>query len=89
MNKIFAYGLVIFALSAASACSNNYGEELESKLANLTPDKKQEALAAQCKEQIMKRLDLNNPASVTHSQHMQAICEQMTGQKLDIKYRSD
>ena len=88
MNRVLNLGLVVMITIAVSGCANDYGKELDTKLANLGPDKKQEVLATECREQILKHLDLNNPASVTHSQHMQAICEQMTGQKLDIKYNN-
>ena len=86
MNKVLNFAFIAIAAIILTACADNYRDELDAKLANAGPDKKQQTLAAECKEQIEKHLDLSNPASVTHAHNMQAICEQMTGEQLDIKY---
>ena len=47
--------------------------------------KKHSLLAQECGEQIKKEAE-KTPDNTEHFQKLQAICEQMTGQKIDIKY---
>lgn len=72
--------LMLVALCGCSA----YGDALDQKLTGEPPDRKRAILAQECGQEIAKGLTRDDPASVRHAERMKQICEEMTGQKIDI-----
>jgi len=66
-----------------SACTS-YPDDLKQKLTDLPPKQRRMVLAQECKDLISEGLHSNNPKIIEHAQRMQKICEEMTGQEINL-----
>ncbi len=75
---------VILVGLALSACTTNYSDTLEHKLAGKSPQEKKVILAQECSQEIQAGLRPKDEANVRHFERMQKICEEMTGKPVPI-----
>lgn len=78
------YLLLVLPLFIA-ACGPTYRDTLETKLQGKSEQEKRVALAQECATEIKNGLKPEEPANVRHFQRIKQICEEMTGQKVDVK----
>lgn len=74
----------IAVMTALSGCSPSYRETLEQKMDGKSTADKRALLAQECGQEIRKGLKPEDESNVRHFEKMKKICEEMTGQKVDV-----
>lgn len=67
-----------------AACGPTYHAQLEQKLADKSEQERRAILAQECGQEIQKGLRPDSQANVRHFGKMKQICEEMTGQKVNV-----
>tara|TARA_R100001143_G_C3319291_1_gene113953 strand:- start:459 stop:713 length:255 start_codon:yes stop_codon:yes gene_type:complete len=84
MNKKILILLPILAL--LSACSWSHYGKLEKKLEGKPENEKRLILAEECGIEIERGLVKDNPKNVKQHKLMERVCEEMTGEPVNIEY---
>lgn len=83
------HNVLFFTIAASillTGCGPTYRETLEQKLAGKAPDEKRAILAEECGNEIQNGLKPDDEANVRHFQNMKRICEEMTGERLEVAF---
>ena len=76
--------LVLGALVVILGGCVSYKETIENQLQGKAPEEKRAVLAAECGNQIVLGLKTKFPSDLRHVNAMKQICEEMTGNSVDV-----
>lgn len=83
MSKVKVIFAAMSVLVVLSGCTS-YRESVEARMQGKTSEEKRAILADECRNEIAKGLKEKYPSDARHVQAMRQICEELTGQKVDV-----